>query len=659
MPLLRSDRWGEREMPNGRKQPIWGGIPIVLAGLLYAWSLVFSWGGEPFLIVAMLTLFGVGLFNSASAAAAAPNWCDPFKVRLHGAGKQESPERDLWLHTQTQRGRSIRNVLFSVLIAAFALFVLNHMTGTILCRPEQKAANTDQSKSKTLAPAESPTQTPAPSPTPTRAGRCEVLDWKSHADRLGDGGLTYPTKVNDNFSGIALTRGISPSLLGPKNLAAAFKADVALANAMTVSEGRLLTIEEISQKLSITPAQVASRFATTPLLENQSLRIPTDRPYDSRQWADWLLWSLIGMAAYLLIETARHLRNVAHGEGDFVAETSWYWTQLATGPLIAFVILLLFVHINVDLLTGDETALEVNLHKYPSDLLIVPAFLLGFYSRVTREVLDQIMRRIFGAAWRAANGDFKILVKGQPGDDEVSSKVTLETEPPTVVTWSATAGTIDSAGVFTPPAVEAPTQVFVTAIAADTNRAVTRTIMVVKHKFVIVATGNQKSELHLGQDQALAVNPPPQDPDKITWELVPPEPTGFSLEPKSGANVTLKTPEDAAPADPVTVKATYANLSRTLSLKVLPGLNLQATENGNPLSQGQKVAPGAKVRFKATADPDLSPEQWAQTKWSTDPAAAISLDSTTGQEVTGTVSATGSVLVENPAKSTARFGITV
>jgi hypothetical protein len=488
--------------------------------------------------------------------------------------------------------------------------------------------------------------------------KCEPFGWKSHAERLGDGS-SYTTKLNENFAGIALAKGIPSSVLGPKNLAAVLEADEPLSKEMNVAKGTLVTIEAVSKKLSITPDQVATRFATAPLQKDQSLKVPTDLPYDPLQWADWLLWSLLGMAAYLLIETARHLRNVAHGEGDFVAETSWYWTQLVTGPLIAFVILLLFVHIDVNLLTGDEAALEVNLHKYPSDLLIVPAFLLGFYSRVTREVLDQLMRRIFGAAWRAANGDFKILVKGQPSDEEISSKVTLETQPPVVVTWSTTAGTIDSAGVFTPPAVEAPTQIFVTAIAADTNRAVTKTVTVVKHKFGLVATGNLTGELHPGQEQALAVNPPPQDPSKITWEIVPPEPTGFSLDAKTGESVTLKTTEDAAATDPVIVKATYAGLSRTLSFKVLPGLKLEATENGNPLTQGQTVAAGTKVRFKATADPDLSPEQWAQTKWSTDPAASISIDSSTGQEVTGTVSATGSVLVDSPEKGKARFRITV
>lgn len=535
--------------------------------LLYAFCLLFSWDVEPLLLVAALILFSVGLYRSARAFAAAPNWQAPFMVRLHGPGKQGSDERKEWLFIQTQRGRSIRKVLLSVVVAALALFVENHVTGSIFC-------------GRLVFP--TPTEIRASGSSLLRWPGCEdekALGWSSHADRNGRG-ATYPTKENDTFANIALVHDIPPSLIGPKNLAARFIADETAAKTLEVKDKAEVTIEQACQKLQATPAQVAARFATASLPAGQKLEIPKERPYDPRQWTDWLLWSLIGMTAYLLMEVARHLRNVPNGEGDFLGETSWYWTQLSTGPLIAFVILLLFVHIDVNLLTGDESAVEVNLREYPLDLLLVPAFLLGFYSRVARELLDQLTRKVFGAAWRAAYGDFEIVIKGQDiGDDEVSSSssVTFETKPPMVGTvWNATDGTIDSAGIFKSPAqVDTPKKVLISAIAPGPNRSVVKAITVVKHKFNIDAPGNAASELHPGQEQKLAINPPlpAGDTSTISWELVPPVPEGISLQ-GNGADATLTVAETVTPGASVTVKSTLAGLSRTRLFVVKPGLTM-------------------------------------------------------------------------------------
>lgn len=341
-----------------------------------------------------------------------------------------------------------------------------------------------------------------------------------------------------------------------------------LANA--IGEPTPFTIEAIARKLLITPAEVATRFATARLQEGQDLDIPAEPPYDPRQWFDWLLWAMVGVTAYLLIEIARNLRKVTQGEGDFLGETSWYWTQLITGPLIAFVILLLFTHMDFDLLTGEESStIEVNLRGYPIDLLIVPAFLLGFYCRVTRELLDQITRAIFRGAWRAAYGSFEVTIKGQT-DNELSSSVMLLTDPPTVVVWSATAGTIDAGGVYQPPAVEEPTKVFVTAVAPSSGQAATREILVVKHKFEVMPE-NPDKKLPRGKPLKLNVQPPVASPDdtKIEWAVV---------EPKGGAGVTLTpagnqadvTADPALAADTtVTIQATYAKLSKKIDLTVV------------------------------------------------------------------------------------------
>jgi len=628
----------------------WGGrIAVVVAVLLYTGSLLFSCDFEPLLILGVLILLPIGLYRTTKASSEPPATEDQLTVRLTGPGKPGTPERRNWASAQIRRGRSIRTAILSVLIAALALFVENHVTGSICCSLSEQAA-------------------------PRQKEECEegALVWETQADRLGDVPI-YETKRDDDLAKIALTRDIAPSLIGPENIAAVLVADGPLAKALDAEnpkqlENQRFTIEEISRRLELTPVQVAARFSTTPLEAGQFLKIPTDRPYDPRQWADWLLWTLVGLAAYLLTEVASNLRKVVDGEGNFLGETTWYWTQLAIGPLVAFVILLLFVHIDIDLLTGDEAAVEVNLREYPSDLLIVPAFLLGFYSRVAREVLDQLMRRIFGAAWRATHGEFEILIKGQAGDDEISSSSTavFETQPSVSPMWSATAGTIDPGGVFNPPPVTAPKPVFITAIAAGSNRAVTKAVTVVKHKFQVMSTGNPGFELHPGQLQELTIAPLPSEEEekaKITWSLVDPVPKGVFFEGNKllvmGPTVTLTVPEThvPAPGETVTIKVTYADLSRTIPFKVTPRLSIKAKVNGNPLEQKVPIAVDTKVQFKAISD--LSSGQLAQTKWSAEPPEALAFDSAAGEEVTGTVKGSGAVIAAHPQKGKARFELTV
>lgn len=705
----------------------WVGILALLAAVpFYVASLLYSPDCEPLLIVFMLALFGVGLYQSSRAVAATPDWEDPFTVRLKGAGHQGSPERKQWLHIQTQRGRSIRQVLLFVLLGALALFVENHVTGSLSYKPpkeeETQGAEATPTPSQGLAtpaaspsPATSPTAegSPAPqgSPAPAETSPPEEtstpetppspeaspgtspaseesskseeeeeekeeeeettetpLDWVSHADRMEDG-RTYQVEAGDNLASIARTHERVPSLLGPANPAAVLKLVEGdpLTNAVkSPDKETTITIQEASRRLQLTPALLATRYATTPLAENQKLNIPAERPYDPQQWVDWLLWALIGMAASLLVEVARHLREVAKGEGDFLSETSWYWTQLATGPLIAFVILLLFVHIDVDLLTGDEAALEVNLREYPTDLLLVPAFLLGFYSRVARELLDQIMRKIFAGAWRAANGDFDIVLKGQDvSDDEVasSSQANFETKPPMLGTlWNATEGTIDGAGLFKPPQVDAPKKVFVTAITPSSNRSAVKSVMVVKHKFQIDAPGNPTGEVHPGMEQKLAITPPlpPGDTSSITWEIVPTDLKDVSFQGQptfTGANATLTIPEAATAGQTASVKCTVAGLSRTRAFAVKAGLSVSAQAGGTQLAQNAQVPAGTAIDFTAAG---LAAAELAQVKWSAEPATAISFTgATTGEKVKGTANATGAVVAEHLQKGKARFEVKV
>ena len=121
---------------------------------------------------------------------------------MHGAGEQETKKREHWLHVQTQRGRSIRTVILSILIGSLGLFLLNHVTGSIDCDSAKQEAQT-----------------------------CSAFSWKSHADLAGDG-RTYDTEKGDDLASVALAHEISPSLIGAKNTAAVFIPDDQLLTAL-------------------------------------------------------------------------------------------------------------------------------------------------------------------------------------------------------------------------------------------------------------------------------------------------------------------------------------------------------------------------------------------------------------------------------------------
>jgi hypothetical protein len=429
------------------------------------------------------------------------------------------------------------------------------------------------------------------------------------------------------------------------------------------------TLESAARQLGITSEQVAVEFPVAVLVAGQQLRIPVRTSADPLQWYDWFLWALIGLAASLLIEIGRHTRLIFEGEGDFLGETPWYWAQLTTGPLIAFAILLMFTHIDLDLLTGDEAAaaVEVNLHRYPIDLLIVPAFLLGFYSRVAREILDQLMRAIFRSAWRAVYGgsEFKIAIRDRNGDDEIDSdsKVVFETRPQTPVVWSASAGTINAAGVFEPPPFNGnPMEVFITAIpTAETNGVVARKFIVVKKRFEIVPPKDRI--IVPGQKAKLRINTslPDEEKGNVTWRVV--DNPAYTIG-GPGVEVELDVPADRPVDESVKVEATYAGLSKTVELKVgaaaapvpgggpapaggnqpgpatppvtgsKPALTIRAALDAKPSDSGAQVPPGSKLSLEATG---LTEEQAKAIDWTATPVGSLTFDPAKGAKTTATV----------------------
>ncbi len=566
------------------------------AAVLYLVSVLCSPDCEPLLVTALLLLLPVGVYLTSPAT--------PFPAamaaRLAGPGRPETDKRKRWVEVQLLRGRAIRMVALTALVAALALFVQNHVEGSIGCRVLLCGADEEGTNAKDTSSPKASTS----SSSGTRGSTTKIssgLRWATVADRWAKKDRSakgaYQVRAGDALAKVAEAHRTTSADIARENPAARFAAASSQRNSPS-QPALTLPAEEITLEgaalrngMAHKPidTRIAAAFGTAPLAEGQTLVVPAEPPYDPRQWVDWLLWALAGIAAYLLIEIARHMRSLANGEGDFLGETHWYWAQLATGPLVAFVILLLFTHVDVDLLTGEEAALEVNLRQYPVDLLIVPAFLLGFYSRVAREVLDQLMRAIFRSAWRAAYGEFEVVIKGQEGDREIASAAVFETRPATPVVWSATAGTISSDGVFTPPAVTTtPTDVHVTAMSTASGRAVTKTVKVVKLKFEVVTANQAPKVVTPAGSLDLSVVPlPPGEEDKIEWRiLVPPPPVAGQpspapvLDKTSGPVVKLTVAQAVAPGTPIVVQATYAGLARTIELTVAAATPLQPTGSG-------------------------------------------------------------------------------
>ncbi len=171
---------------------------------------------------------------------------------------------------------------------------------------------------------------------------------------------------------------------------------------------------------------------------------------------DWVLWSLAGTLVFLLLEVANHYPAIWNQSGkatqppSFEEYTPWYLANLIRGPIIAVVILFFFDAADLRLTgPGDTTGVSFVMKGLDHRVTLLLAFVLGFYSRVARRVLDGIVRSLFGRAWAEAHEEFEI----EPAEKVVAlGGVTLvRTKPATDVIWAASLGTVDATGKYTAP----------------------------------------------------------------------------------------------------------------------------------------------------------------------------------------------------------------
>lgn len=173
--------------------------------------------------------------------------------------------------------------------------------------------------------------------------------------------------------------------------------------------------------------------------------------YPPLQWLDWFLASLAGVLLYILTNIAYHyqksIRYYKYDTGqepNFIAFTPWYISTIVKAPVIAFVVLIFLTNLNIEI-----AGLTLNFSDLNAALLLVIAFVLGFYSRVARKQLDQIVKTIFNKAYSQAEEEFVLVPRSASVVFGQSQK--FNTSPYTDVTWVSSAGTIED-GLYIAPA---------------------------------------------------------------------------------------------------------------------------------------------------------------------------------------------------------------
>jgi len=256
-------------------------------------------------------------------------------------------------------------------------------------------------------------------------------------------------------------------------------------------------------------------------------------------WVDWLLIALVGVLLYVLSSAAYWYTK---RQRRFVDFTPWYLSTILKGPIVAFVILLFLTKLQVKL-----SGIDLDFGKLDANVLIVAAFVLGFYSRVAREQLNQIVKALFGKAYSVAEEAFSIV----PANATVvfGGSVQLRTSAAVDVTWLASAGQMQD-GLYTAPSAEAVSGqvVQITAVPKDPNipRAVAQVTLVA---FEIVG----KTQIGYEASATYQVKPAPDS--GVTWSVAPTL-VGASISDEGVYTAPSKAVAEAAKVRKVIISAT-------------------------------------------------------------------------------------------------------
>jgi hypothetical protein len=271
---------------------------------------------------------------------------------------------------------------------------------------------------------------------------------------------------------------------------------------------------------------------------------PDDEAYKKPpwQWFDWLLSSLIGVLLYALV-------NVAYWYHEkrprFIEFTPWYISTVLKGPIMAFIIMLFVTSVSLEV-----SGLTVDFKKLGPNVLLVAAFVLGFYSRVAREQLNLIVKALFAKAYSKAEELFNIVPRR--AQVRFGQSVLFRTSPATEVTWLASAGKIEN-GTYTAPKMgeedaKSGQVVQITAVPKDPNvpRATAQVTLV---PFEIV--GKAKIAYKAAESYQLA----PEQAGGVTWS-VSPEISGSSIDEQGVYKAPTQQAVKEAGVEKVTITAT-------------------------------------------------------------------------------------------------------
>lgn len=253
------------------------------------------------------------------------------------------------------------------------------------------------------------------------------------------------------------------------------------------------------------------------------------------QWLDWSAASLIGALLYALTTIGSWYFKPTARFRDF---TLWYISTIIKGPIIAVIILLFLTSVSIEI-----AGLDIDFTQLSPPVLLVAAFTLGFYNRVARAQLDQIVKSLFGRAFGATEETFAIT----PGKTVCAAGETVQfqTRPQTDVVWLASAGQITDGRFTAPSNLDGVPEMNVVITAVPTNQNIPRaTAQVTVQSFRI----HGPATLRPGAQVLCKVSP--ETTGSVTWSVLPAD-AGAAID-ETGL---LTSAASAGPAD-LTVTAT-------------------------------------------------------------------------------------------------------
>jgi hypothetical protein len=225
------------------------------------------------------------------------------------------------------------------------------------------------------------------------------------------------------------------------------------------------------------------------------------------QWVDWIVVALAGSFLYVVVSIAHWL---IQPQARFKAFSAWYLATVIKGPILALVILLFLTGVKVEV-----SGLALDFTKLGPAILLVIAFLLGFYGTVAREQLNQVAKAVFPKAYGVAEEQFSIV----PGKARVGPgmSVALKTSPYTEVTWKVVGGGSIVDGLYTAPQADqgqAGQEIQVVAVPKDPNIAAAVTT-------VTLTTMAIDGPVKVAYKAVVQYQAAPEPSGGIDWSFVP------------------------------------------------------------------------------------------------------------------------------------------